>query len=141
MAETEKRHKEVIIRLEKKFFEEKIRLQKDANKKIGELATKAHKEAVNNLKDTTKDVYKENIRMSEALIYHVEEGKELNRINNELMQRNRELSEENELHGVIVKEKILQAKKQESEVYIKRQAAHCSIFAHTVRIISSRSHV
>ena len=128
MAETEKRHKEVIIRLEKKFFEEKIRLQKDANKKIGELATKAHKEAVNNLKDTTKDVYKENIRMSEALIYHVEEGKELNRINNELMQRNRELSEENELHGVIVKEKILQAKKQESEVYIKRPAAHCSIF-------------
>lgn len=108
------------MRLEKKFFEEKIRLQKDANKKIGELATKAHKEAVSNLKDTTKDVYKENIRMSEALIYHVEEGKELNRINHELMQRNRELSEENELHNVIVKEKILQAKKQEAEVFSKK---------------------
>jgi hypothetical protein len=82
------------------------------------LATKAHKEAVTNLKDTTKDVYKENIRMSEALIYHVEEGKELNRMSNELLQKNRELTEENELHHVIVKEKIMQSKKQESEVLL-----------------------
>lgn len=118
LVDTEKRHRDVITRLEKKFFEEKIRLQKEANRKIGELAAKAHKEAVTNLKDTTKDVYKENIRMSEALIYHVEEGVELNRLNNELLQKNRELSEENDLHGVIVKEKIVQCKKQEQEVIL-----------------------
>jgi hypothetical protein len=43
MVETEKRHKEIIARLEKKFFEEKMRLQKEANQKIGELAARAHK--------------------------------------------------------------------------------------------------
>jgi hypothetical protein len=116
LVDTEKRHREVIARLEKKFFEEKIRLQKEANAKIGELAQKAQKEAVNNLTDTTKDVYKENIRMSEALLYHVEEGAELNRLNSELLQKNRELSEENQLHSVIVREKIVQCKKQEAEV-------------------------
>lgn len=116
LVDTEKRHRDIVTRMEKKFFEEKIRLQKEANSKIGELAAKAHKEAVGNLKDTTKDVYKENIRMSDALLYHVEEGAELSRINRELMIKNKDLNERADLHSVIVKEKILQAKKQETEV-------------------------
>jgi hypothetical protein len=43
LIETEKRHKEILAKLEKKFFEEKLRLQNEANRKIGELAAKAHK--------------------------------------------------------------------------------------------------
>ena len=42
LIDVEKRHKEVVSRIEKRFFEEKIRLQKDANRKISELANKAH---------------------------------------------------------------------------------------------------
>lgn len=42
LLDVEKRHKEVVSRIEKRFFEEKIRLQKDANRKISELANKAH---------------------------------------------------------------------------------------------------
>ena len=42
MLDAEKRHSEVVTKIERKFFEEKIRLQKDANRKISELATKAH---------------------------------------------------------------------------------------------------
>lgn len=42
LTDVEKRHKEVVSRIEKRFFEEKIRLQKDANRKISELANKAH---------------------------------------------------------------------------------------------------
>lgn len=114
--ETERRHRDVVTRLEKKFFEEKIRLQKEANTKIDELATKAHKEAVTNLKETTKDVYKENIRMSTSLIHHVEEGVSLTKINAELVLKNQELSGRNEMHSVIVKEKIVHCKKQEIEV-------------------------
>lgn len=46
LEDTERRHKEIVQRMERKFFEEKIRLQKDANRKIAELATKAHKVGV-----------------------------------------------------------------------------------------------
>ncbi|KAJ3224222.1 hypothetical protein HK099_000083 [Clydaea vesicula] len=116
LQDTEKRHKEIVAKMERKFFEEKIRLQKDANRKISELATKAHKEAVANLKETTKEVYKENIRMAEALSVHVQEGEELKAKNLRLTEQNRFLLEEKELHNVIVKEKILQYKQQCQEI-------------------------
>ncbi|KAJ3268505.1 hypothetical protein HDU76_011413, partial [Blyttiomyces sp. JEL0837] len=116
LIDTEAAHKDTIARMERKFFEEKIRLQKDANRKISELASKAHKEAVMNLKDTTKEVYKENLRMAESLRHHVQEGEELSRQNQTLVQSNRQLLEEKDLHNVIVKEKILQAKQQAQEI-------------------------
>ncbi len=43
LVETDKRHQETISKLERKFFEDKIRLQKEANRKISELAANAHK--------------------------------------------------------------------------------------------------
>ncbi|KAJ3004874.1 UNVERIFIED_CONTAM: hypothetical protein HDU68_004864 [Siphonaria sp. JEL0065] len=116
LADTQRQHKETVTRMERKFFEEKIRLQKEANRKISELASKAHKEAVLNLNETTKEIYKENIRMAESLRYHVQEGEELSKQNRELLQANRQLMEEKDLHNVIVKEKVLQVKQQAQEI-------------------------
>ncbi|KAJ3091673.1 hypothetical protein HK102_013861 [Quaeritorhiza haematococci] len=116
LADTERRHKEIVAKMEKKFFEEKIRLQKDANRRIAELATKAHKEAVANLNETTREVYKENLRMAEALKYHVQEGEELTKQNEKLLQSNRQLLEAKDLHDLIVKEKIQQSKQQLQEI-------------------------
>ena len=39
-------HKTAISHMEHKFFEEKLRLQKEANRRIADLAKKAHAEAV-----------------------------------------------------------------------------------------------
>ncbi|KAJ1556530.1 hypothetical protein HK405_002621, partial [Cladochytrium tenue] len=72
-------------------------------------------EAVENLDETTKDVYRENFRLSESLTYHVQEGEELSRRNRELEEANRQLVEEKELHNVVVREKILQAKAHAQE--------------------------
>ncbi|KAJ3395714.1 hypothetical protein CcCBS67573_g05106 [Chytriomyces confervae] len=116
LADTQRQHKETITRMERKFFEEKIRLQKEANRKISELAAKAHKEAVVNLNETTKEIYKENIRMAESLRYHVQEGEELAKQNKVLQLANRQLMEEKDLHNVIVKEKVLQVKQQAQEI-------------------------
>ncbi|KAI9327763.1 hypothetical protein BDR26DRAFT_78217 [Obelidium mucronatum] len=116
LADTQRQHKETVTRMERKFFEEKIRLQKEANRKISELASKAHKEAVLNLNETTKEIYKENIRMAESLRYHVQEGEELSKQNRALLQANRQLMEEKDLHNVIVKEKVLQVKQQAQEI-------------------------
>ena len=46
MILNEKEHKEHMDRVEQKFFEEKMRLQIEANKKIEELAERAHDAAV-----------------------------------------------------------------------------------------------
>lgn len=74
------------------------------------------KEAVINLEETSKEVFKENQRMSEALRYHVIEGDELNKTNAQLSQTNRHLSDEKEIHNVVVKEKIMQCKQQSETV-------------------------
>lgn len=135
LGDTERQHKDTVMRMERKFFEEKIRLQKEANRKISELASKAHKEAVANLKDTTKEVYKENLRLAESLSFHVQEGEELAKQNKELVQANRQLIEEKDLHNVIVKEKILQSKSQSQEVkdlYAKIHSMEHSL-SHVVR--------
>ena len=69
-----------------------------------------------NLEETSKEVFKENQRMAEALRYHVIEGDELSKVNNQLTQANRQLSDEKDLHNVIVKEKIMQARQQSVKV-------------------------
>lgn len=46
MVWNEKEHKEQLARNEGKFFEEKMRLQQESNKKIEELAQRAHDEAI-----------------------------------------------------------------------------------------------
>lgn len=46
MFATEKHHKDTLQQMEHKFFEEKVRLQQEASKKIAELAERAHSEAI-----------------------------------------------------------------------------------------------
>jgi vacuolar-type H+-ATPase subunit H len=43
VQEMDRRYKETLMKMEKKFLEEKIRLQREANRKISDLASKAHK--------------------------------------------------------------------------------------------------
>ncbi len=46
LEESEKEHDKDMVAMEYRFFEEKLRLQKEANRRIAELAGKAHDEAV-----------------------------------------------------------------------------------------------
>ena len=62
-------------------------------------------------------MYRENIRMAEALKYHLEEGTELGKANSNLQAANRMLTEEKDIHNVIVKEKILQTRTQSHDVW------------------------
>jgi len=53
------------------FFEEKIRLEREASHKIAELAERAQTEALINLDETTKLVYSENAKLNEDLREHI----------------------------------------------------------------------
>lgn len=112
MFSTEKKHKDILGNMEEKFFEEKIRLQQEANRKIAELAERAHAEAVSNLDETTRSVYKENVRVNAALEYHVAESKDLKKVKETLEVENQELETEKELNGMIVQEKVVESKHQ-----------------------------
>jgi hypothetical protein len=115
----EKRSIETIAEMEKKLNEEKYNILNECNLKMRELSVNAHKIAVEGLDKTTKDAYKENMRLSEDLKYHVEERTELNKLNTELLGKNQELLEKTEFQSVIVKEKVVQAIAYENLVYFK----------------------
>ena len=115
----EQRHADSISRLERRFFEDKVRIQREANRRISDLAAQAHQEAVANLDETTRDVYRENVRLAEALKRHVEDGELLRKRNEELEERCKLLLDEREVNQLIVKEKILKGKSQNSEVKLQ----------------------
>ncbi|KAI9224247.1 hypothetical protein BC828DRAFT_373928 [Blastocladiella britannica] len=112
MTEMERRFKESMVRMERKFFEEKVRMQKDTNRKISELAAKAQHEAVVSLDDTTKDMFRENVRLVEALKSHMGATEELQRQNGKLSSANIALMQEKEMNDLIVRDKIIASKNQ-----------------------------
>eukprot|EP00112_Aurelia_sp_Birch-Aquarium-sp1_P001158 Seg112.7 transcript_id=Seg112.7/GoldUCD/mRNA.D3Y31 product="Basal body-orientation factor 1" protein_id=Seg112.7/GoldUCD/D3Y31 len=115
LFQSEKQHKDTLSLMEHKFFEEKMRLQQEASKKISELAEQAHAEAVSNLDETTRAVYKENIRLNEALTFHLKETQTLQKIKDELEQKNKSLTGEEELNSLVVQEKVIQAKQLQKQ--------------------------
>ncbi|KAJ3317135.1 hypothetical protein HDU93_004192, partial [Gonapodya sp. JEL0774] len=116
LAEMERRHKETVARLERKHFEDTVRLQTDSERKISELSAKAEKEAVASLEETTKEIYRENVRVTDALHQHVYESQSLKKRAEKLEGENQRLLGEKELHEVIVREKILQSKSLQNEI-------------------------
>lgn len=110
LYDTEKEHKSTLNMMERKFLEEKIRLQEEASRKISDLAERAHTEAVSNLDETTKSIYKENVRLNESLGYHVKSAEDLSVLKEKLVEENKKLKDEKELNSLIVEEKIVQTK-------------------------------
>ncbi|XP_064623880.1 basal body-orientation factor 1-like [Lineus longissimus] len=109
-------HKGTLTKMEQKFFEEKMRLQQEANQKIAELAEKAHTEAIANLDETTRSVYKENVRVSEALNYHMREGDQLKKIKHTLDEENETLKGDKELNEMMIQEKVVQSRNQKHQI-------------------------
>ncbi|XP_063554043.1 basal body-orientation factor 1 isoform X1 [Gorilla gorilla gorilla] len=73
LRNTERIHQETLRRLESRFFEEKHRLEQEAEKKIIMLAERAHHEAIVQLNDAGRNVFKENVYLQKALAYHLKE--------------------------------------------------------------------
>lgn len=76
-----------------------------------------------NLDETTKSVYKENVRLSEALSYHMKEGEVLKKLRDKLQEENEQLRGDKELNDMMVQEKIVQVKQQKEQI---RQVKHKS---------------
>ncbi|BFZ07543.1 hypothetical protein BsWGS_10582 [Bradybaena similaris] len=109
-------HRLTLERMEQKFFEEKMHLQQEASKKIAELAGKAHTEAITNLDETTKSVYKENVRLTQSLDYHMKERDALKKERDRLLEENANLRQEKEVTDIMVQSKVGQCNHQRETI-------------------------
>lgn len=69
-----------------------------------------------NLDERTREVYRENIKMSKALSLHLESEESLRRAKERLEISNRQLTAEKELNQRLVKDKIAQARHQKKTI-------------------------
>ncbi|XP_049562733.1 basal body-orientation factor 1 isoform X5 [Orcinus orca] len=112
----EQKHQETLRRLEGRFLEEKYRLEKEAEKKIIMLADRAHHEAVVQLNNAGRAVFKENIYLQKALAYHLKEADALQKNSQKLQETQTSLLQQKEINDLLVKEKIMQLTQQKLQI-------------------------
>ncbi|XP_054825886.1 basal body-orientation factor 1 [Eublepharis macularius] len=113
---TKKEHQETLCRLERKFLEEKQRLEREAEKKIIMLAERAHHEAITKLDNAGRAVFAENVRLHEALSYHMKETEDLEKSKQKLKENNAFLLQEKETKEMLIQEKILQCTQHKAQI-------------------------
>ncbi|XP_066526240.1 basal body-orientation factor 1 isoform X2 [Hoplias malabaricus] len=112
----DREHQDNLARMEHKFFREKVRLEKEAEQRIAQLAERAHNEAIVQLDDASRSVFKENVRLNEALGYHLKEVEELKRTNEVLVEENTSFALHKETSELMMKENVTQLAAQRSEI-------------------------
>nr|XP_033808847.1 basal body-orientation factor 1 isoform X2 [Geotrypetes seraphini] len=116
MKKSNKEYKDSLGWMERRFLEEKQRLEKEAAKKIEMLVERAHNEAIVQLDDASRSVFKENVRLGEALTYHINEAEELKKAKDKLKEEKHLLQMQRETDDRLVQEKILQVTNQKSQL-------------------------
>uniref|UniRef100_A0A8C4VP18 Basal body-orientation factor 1 n=1 Tax=Gopherus evgoodei TaxID=1825980 RepID=A0A8C4VP18_9SAUR len=116
MRISNREHQETLGRLENRFIEEKQLLEREAEKKIVMLAERAHHEAIVQLDSTGRAVFKENVRLQEALAYHLKETEELKKIKQQLEEDKAFLLQEKETNASLVQEKVRQVTLQKAQI-------------------------
>ncbi|XP_027425694.1 basal body-orientation factor 1 isoform X2 [Zalophus californianus] len=116
LRNTERKHQETLRRLEGRFSEEKHRLEQEAEKKIIMLAERAHHEALVQLNNAGRAVFKENVYLQKALAYHLKEADALQKNSQKLQETQTFLLHQKEINDLLVKEKIMQLTQQRLQI-------------------------
>uniref|UniRef100_A0A8C6ZD41 Basal body-orientation factor 1 n=1 Tax=Nothoprocta perdicaria TaxID=30464 RepID=A0A8C6ZD41_NOTPE len=103
METSSKKHQEVVMRLEKKFLEEKVK----SDRKLRNLLQ---------LNNTGREVFKENVRLHDAFACHLKEAAELQKIKQKLEEDKTLLLQEKETSECLIQEKILQINQQKAQI-------------------------
>lgn len=109
-------NKEAMTVMERKFFEEKARLQKEYKQMLAEMKKASQEEAVERLDASTKKILFENRRMAEELRLQIRETDELQKVNKATEEDNRRLKREVALNDQAVKEYAKQGHRQAKEI-------------------------
>ncbi|XP_065885186.1 basal body-orientation factor 1-like [Dysidea avara] len=106
----QQQHEEDLAVQQQRFLEEKYRLQKEAARRISEVSKNAHDEAISNLDHQTKEIYRKNVQICDALELHTEDAERLKKLNEVMFMENKQLKAEKELGETLVQEKVVQAR-------------------------------
>ncbi|NXO47642.1 BBOF1 factor, partial [Aramus guarauna] len=116
MEISNRRHQEMIVRLEKRFLEEKKRLEEDVEKKQKIMTETTQHEAVLQLNSTGREVFKENVRLRNTFAYQLKETMELQKIKQKLEEDKALLLQEKEITEGLIQKKILQISCQKAQI-------------------------
>lgn len=112
MVTQEKTYNETMSKLQHKLWQEQIKLEQMSDRKITEAMQFAQKESMEQIQELTRQVFAENIRLTESLGMHVDENRKLRLNVAELMRERAQLINEGKIHSDLLKEKLVQAKLQ-----------------------------
>ncbi|XP_040917237.1 basal body-orientation factor 1-like [Toxotes jaculatrix] len=116
MAIADKEHRENLNKMERKFFNEKAHLESEAEQTIALVVERAHNEAIVQLDDASRSVFKENVRLNEALKYHIKETEDLQKLTNSLSRQNASLELDKNTFELMVKKNAAQMEAQKDEL-------------------------
>ncbi|XP_077476990.1 basal body-orientation factor 1-like isoform X2 [Stigmatopora argus] len=123
MELAEKEHRENRDKMECTFFQEKARLESDAEQTIAQVEERAHHEAVLQLDDASRCVFKENVRLNETLKNHMKEADELHKLTNSLAEENTSLALDKTLQMLAKKNAALMVTQREELSHLKEKVA------------------
>uniref|UniRef100_A0A3Q3VLD9 Basal body-orientation factor 1 n=1 Tax=Mola mola TaxID=94237 RepID=A0A3Q3VLD9_MOLML len=113
---SDKEHRENLNKMEYRFFTEKARLEREAEQQIALVVEKAHSEAIVQLDDASRSVFKENVRLNEALKYHMKETENLQKLTASLGKENASLALDKNMLELMVKESAVQIEAQKQKL-------------------------
>ncbi|XP_051942586.1 basal body-orientation factor 1-like isoform X2 [Hippocampus zosterae] len=124
MQLAEKEHRENRNMMEYRFFKEKARLEKDAEEMIAQVEEQAHHEAVLQLDDASRCVFKENVRLNETLKHHMKEAGELHKMADSLAKENTSLAMDKKTLTILAKKNAAELVAQKEELtHLKEKLA------------------
>ncbi|TPP60782.1 hypothetical protein FGIG_04995 [Fasciola gigantica] len=91
LKEEETRRNDLLEKMELKFFEEKMRIRKEALQNIQMLALEAHRAALANLSSSVKSVYKQNVDMRMLLKHFRDQLRDMTANSMEIKNHNQHL--------------------------------------------------
>lgn len=116
MSTSNREHQETLRQLENKFFDEKIRLEREAEQRLNRLTEQAHTEAIINLDDRAQCVFKENVRLHETIkIYKMEEAQR-RKDYKELEEKNTRVVNDKEINELLIKEKVSDSRQRKGKI-------------------------
>ncbi|XP_054469332.1 basal body-orientation factor 1-like [Anoplopoma fimbria] len=116
MDAADKEHGEDLNKMEYKFFKEKDRLEKEAERTIAQVVERAHTEAIVQLDDASRSVFKENVRLNEALKYHMKEAEQLQILTISMANEKASLTVDKNTFELMVKKNAAQMEAQKKEL-------------------------
>eukprot|EP00042_Codosiga_hollandica_P033259 m.220197 g.220197 ORF g.220197 m.220197 type:complete len:543 (-) comp54143_c0_seq1:118-1746(-) len=126
---------EKVRKMEAKYLEERVRMQKETDQLLAEMSEKAIADAMLKLDETTRQTYRENARLTESLHKHIEESADLRKRNAALQEEIHDQRLSRSGNDTIVKDAILKSKLNEKyaeQARIKIEMLETSL-SHVVR--------